>query len=229
MKTVKVLYIQNKSPFSNDLWQNCLSQIPKDQQKKVNKFRFQKDKQASLLGKLLLKRVFNTFLTNTSLEDIQYTKYQKPYIDQDFTFNISHSRDYVVLAYSLNDMSLGIDIEEVNTKARLEDFYSILTLEERNKVNVSNNPHQSFYDIWTLKEAVCKADGRGLNLPLTDIQIREACAITQQNKWFYKAIDVAPSYKCHVTSNQVFEIVSTAVSIEELYEKSILNKELIID
>jgi len=216
MKKIEVLSVENSQLLTNDLWLSYLSQIPKNQQKKVEKFRFQKDKQMSLLGKLLLKNVLEICFTNTSLNDIKYTKYQKPYFEEDFSFNISHSGDYVVLAYSLCDSLLGIDIEKINKNLLIEDFNSILTFEEREYIKNSKYPYQTFYDTWTIKEAVSKADGRGLGLPFKDIKINQDYVSIDQNKWFSKSVEIASNYRCHVVSNHIFTVNHNQVELQDL-------------
>ncbi len=218
MRKIKLLSVHNQKLFSETSWQNGLSQLPENHQKRVTKFRFSKDKQASLLGKLLLKNVLDTFFPKISLNDIKYTEYKKPYIEEEFSFNISHSGDYVLLAYALSKIPIGVDIEKMDEKMEVESFNSILTFEEKSRIKKSKIPYKTFYDIWTIKEAVSKADGRGLHFPLQEIQIKEDYINMEQNTWFYKKMKIASTYNCHVICADNFEVDHRIIEVENLYK-----------
>lgn len=218
MKTILVISVRNHTLMSQDLWNYYLSLIPEDQHSKITKFYHWKDRQASLIGKLLLKKVTENYFDEAIFSKVKYTKYQKPYLDEEFSFNISHSGEYVVFAYSLSKEPLGIDIEKIDPKIKIEDFHSVLTAVEKNKIHKSQIPICTFYDLWTIKEAVSKADGRGLNIPLTEIKINEDHIITNTDKWFYKNILITENYKCHIsTSIEKFDVNLTQMNIDNLY------------
>lgn len=223
MKTILVISVRNHTLMSQDLWNYYLSLIPEDQHLKITKFYHWKDRQASLIGKLLLKKVTENYFDEGVFSKLKYTKYQKPYLDEEFSFNISHSGEYVVFAYTLSKEPLGIDIEKIDPKIKIEDFHSVLTAVEKNKIHKSQTPICTFYDLWTIKEAVSKADGRGLHIPLTEIKINEDHIITNTDKWFYKNILITENYKCHIsTSIKDFKVNLTQMTIDDLYEKLII-------
>ena len=75
-------------------------------------------------------------------------------------FNLSHSGAYIVLAVS--DAEVGVDVERVQER-RLRVAGRVLLPEEREWME--HNPIERFFRLWTLKESVMKAVGKGLALP----------------------------------------------------------------
>ncbi|WP_422090866.1 4'-phosphopantetheinyl transferase family protein [Tenacibaculum ovolyticum] len=224
MKKIEVLFVRNDKLMPEDLWLRSLDLIPKNQHLKITKFYNWKDRQASLIGKLLLKKVIEKNIEKNCISNVKYTKYQKPYLDEDFSFNISHSGEYVVFAYTLTNDPIGIDIEKINPIMRIEDFHSVLTDIEKSNIYKSEKPIKAFYDLWTIKEAVSKADGRGLNIPLKEIKINENHIIINTNKWYYKNVSITTDYKCHIsTSNKNFDVNLVPMTIDNLYETIIKN------
>ncbi|RYE30625.1 MAG: 4'-phosphopantetheinyl transferase superfamily protein [Sphingobacteriaceae bacterium] len=68
---------------------------------------------------------------------------------------------WILIAISNNQ--IGIDLEQINasfTYQNLLDFS--FNLDEKNYIQTSAFPHQSFYKLWTRKEALLKATGKGL-------------------------------------------------------------------
>jgi phosphopantetheine--protein transferase-like protein len=105
-------------------------------------------------------------------------------------FSVSHSHNYLVQAFS-DHSEIGVDIEKMNSK--------------RNYLGLSNryfNPHESdylnqlsskesqilFYQLWSAKEAVCKAEGGRL--------------------WFYlnyNFLDSNGQFKSEVNNHSIFQ------------------------
>lgn len=75
-------------------------------------------------------------------------------------FSVSHSGDYAVLA--LSGFEVGADIEKIEA-VRHSVAERVFTPEELTWMK--ENAETRFYILWTLKESVCKLDGRGLSLP----------------------------------------------------------------
>lgn len=94
----------------------------------------------------------------------------KPYLTDypDIYMNISHSRDYAVCAIS--DMPVGVDIQymrEVNLKIAEHRF----TKSEQEYIKSSENPKETFYEMWVRKESFVKAVGTGLSMPLDSFSV----------------------------------------------------------
>ena len=104
--------------------------------------------------------------------EIRKTTKGQPYIydkkkkeKSKMNLSITHSGDFAIAA--IGDRPIGIDIEKI--EERSESFYKeAFTEKERNQIS-SNADLGTVY--WTIKEAIAKAIGKGLNLSLHDIEI----------------------------------------------------------
>lgn len=89
-------------------------------------------------------------------------------------FNLSHSGDFALLAAAL-DVPLGVDIEEKRPVSDLhkvaERFFS--AAEREVLASGDEPPDDVFFGIWTRKEAVIKALGLGLTMPLAQFDVCE--------------------------------------------------------
>ena len=92
--------------------------------------------------------------------------------EQKVHFSISHSGDRVVLAFG--DSPLGVDIEFIR-QANLKLAGRFFTREEYEHLLQQETERQGelFYRIWTGKEAVVKAAGCGLTLPLDGFSVSD--------------------------------------------------------
>lgn len=90
------------------------------------------------------------------------------------SFNIAHSKDTVLIALGRQG-PVGVDVEYLD---RLTDIMEVartnFTENESNILATISDPEtrlRTFYCYWTRKEAVVKADGRGLLLPLASFDV----------------------------------------------------------
>lgn len=221
MKKMKLIYVRNSREFSQGLWEELISVVPENLRLKINRFRFWKDRQFSLLGKLLLNTIIQDSFKGKTLSDIKFSKYNKPYLEEAFSFNISHSGDFILFAYMFDNESLGVDIEIIDSTIELKIFDSVLRTDEKKEINESLTPIHDFYKIWTIKEAVIKADGRGLNIPLEEIIINTNFVKIGEKLWYQKQVFIEKQYKSHiVTSIKDFKIDLEEFTIEDLYNKT---------
>jgi 4'-phosphopantetheinyl transferase len=100
--------------------------------------------------------------------------YGKPALrDHDVAFNISHTAGFVAGAFA-RGCDLGIDVERADhgadTDALARDH---LAPSERDRLArmAPASRHAAFLRLWVLKEAIIKADGRGLSLPLDSFAV----------------------------------------------------------
>jgi 4'-phosphopantetheinyl transferase len=166
----------------------------------MDAFRQEADAHRFLLGKiLLLKGMVMVGLHNFSLDHIRYNEYNKPYLPGEYNFNISHSGDYVVCAVS-SDCKVGIDIEQVNDIAT-SDFLQCFTSNEWNHIRDSVHPVQTFYKLWTKKECIIKADGRGLQIPLLSFEVIDDTVSIEKKSWHIYTLKIADGYWAHLATN----------------------------
>ena len=202
MERVLVLYssFSTETQLADDVTSKFMRMVPKPMQHQISKFLRWQDRQAALLGKLLLQNGFKRLDTDASLDQIFYTLHNKPYLPEGPSFNISHSGGYVVCALSTT-VSVGIDIELMRPVS-LEDFTHQLTTGESEFLRTHPDQIQAFYRYWTEKEAVIKANGKGLSIPLTDFEVVNRHTRIGEESWYTKDVFIHPSYYCSLSTNK---------------------------
>lgn len=133
---------------------NNLNQFNKD---KIDKLVNTNDKKLSILSKHLLKSILSQKY-NLDYNNIYYNDNGKPFI-KGIYFNISHSNEYVVLAFSNN--KIGIDIEKIR-KVDLSIMNAFCTNKEKDYILNSKNKYKSLFEIFCLKESYIKMLGTNL-------------------------------------------------------------------
>ncbi len=162
--------IVNIKDISTAKYDTYLSLFPNSFKKEVLRYRLEEDKYRSIAGKIAILNCLKKY-TDFTLYDIRRNTYDRPYIpNSNIDFNISHSKNYVVCVFAKN-LSVGVDIEAINPNINIEEFKIIFTDKEFDLIMKSKDSIEIFYRLWTIKEAVLKADGRGFNCNIKDISI----------------------------------------------------------
>ena len=89
--------------------------------------------------------------------------------------SISHAQNAILVGIS--DKEIGVDIEPV-APLRESVLRRAFNLGERNYVNAEEDHDKAFAEVWTRKEALCKAEGKGLKFALTNSVCDEYGALT---------------------------------------------------
>lgn len=157
----------------------------------------------SLIGDLLVRwKVCTAHNINNHDFQYYYGDYGKPYLSghSHIQFNISHSGDWIVGAFS--NQPVGIDIEKV-IPIDLKIATTFFSYKEQSFLQSDGSDYQSFYEIWAAKESYLKATGMGLSIPLDSFYVifnKNTNEVCSNLKWYFKKIDIAPSYKSVVCS-----------------------------
>lgn len=85
-------------------------------------------------------------------------------------FSLSHSQDRALLAVS-DGPEIGADLEMMRAVDHLDLARRYFHPDEVRTIERHRDPRQAFFRVWTLKEAVVKAIGLGLALPLDDFAV----------------------------------------------------------
>lgn len=193
--------------LDNSEFHRLLSFLPETMRAKTLRFRKWEDAHAHLIGKLLLKKGLKDLGYNHDLSQVKLSSYNRPYINSAIDFNISHAGNYVICAFSTIGR-IGIDIEKVDI-IDVNDFHSQWNEEEWNEIITSKNIYTQFYTFWTIKEAVVKADGRGLSIPFENIKIKKGKGKVNCDGvcWEIKEVFINEDYICYLASKaQISEI-----------------------
>lgn|GEM_PF-434514 len=172
-KTHAAAYIADIEPLKNEaLYAAAFEQASAERKARILRYRFASDRALSLGAELLLRKLLADFGYGRINLRYAYGAHQKPYLEDapGFHFSLSHSKDYVMAAASLQE--IGCDIQKIiptdlSIAKRFfseSEYRTILALPE-------SEQNVMFFRLWALKESFQKATGRGFSLPLNRFEI----------------------------------------------------------
>ena len=159
MVRVRLLHVDD---FDAGDYEQFRAMTSGEKRARIDRFRFEADRRRSLLGDALARTMLAE-VTGIAADALIFRtdEYGKPYAENapGSFFNISHSGNCV--ACIVADEPCGIDVEEIGEVDDdvAENFYTA-----GEKLILADGPAERFYEIWTVKEAYSKRDGRGLGL-----------------------------------------------------------------
>mgnify|MGYP000721972298 CR=1 FL=1 len=196
----KIFYTYISEENHNQLLHDFLPYFSKELQKNILKYRKWENLQLSLLGKLLLRLGLKQMNVSFHLENLVYNSYGKPFLNNgSIQFNISHSGEMVACVF-VDCCEVGIDIEKV-TEIDICDFKSQMLFSEWKRIINSSNKKIAFFEYWTQKEAVIKAHGMGLSIPIKSFEIVEGKSSCDGIDFSLKEVLLDENYKCYLAFN----------------------------
>lgn len=179
-------------------WCRAVQLIQEEEKTRIEKFSYQADCKASLIGRLLLRafclRHLPASFSNTSLH-LTRTQRGKPIVEGttvdhegkqhcsllgSTNYNVSHAGKWVVLAGG--NGRLGVDLMQTKDSRidRLDNFFRLMRgqfteaewLVIRSGEKSPEDQLAAFFRNWTLKESFVKAVGTGLNLDLQTLDFK---------------------------------------------------------
>jgi 4'-phosphopantetheinyl transferase len=142
-----------------------------DERQKATDFLFEGDRERFVVARGVLRALLGCYLRrHPGSLGFGYNPYGKPHLggDSEIRFSTSHSHGLVLLAFA-RGRNVGVDIERVRADLGIEGIAAccfspgeIASLHSlRNGLR-----NRAFFACWTRKEALAKAEGRGLALAL---------------------------------------------------------------
>lgn len=173
---INTYYCSNNIHISEASFSLLLNCVSAERRKKIIHIRNLEDKKNSLISELLIRYVLRS--EYDIKEDTLFDKSVngKPFLKNhsNLHFNISHSGNFIVCAFSNN--LVGIDIELLrDIDTAISSHY--LNDREINSFHPVNN--NSFFKLWTAKESILKLTGEGFRANPKDVDI-----IEEDNKYF---------------------------------------------
>ena len=202
MSKVQVTYTYISQFIHHSSFSSLLRYLPHELHADILRYKFEPDQYARAIGKyLLLKQLEALGYPSEVLKDLTKDAYEKPVLKGiPLSFNIAHSQDLVVCAVS-TECQIGIDVEYIKPIER-GLFKDQFTPSEWHKIEEDDSLH-AFYNHWTRKESVIKADGRGLQIPLQTIDTTQAVIQIRDTltHWYLQALLLDQAYKAHLCSD----------------------------
>lgn len=236
-----------KYSFTSKQIKNFLTLLSDDENKKAFNFYFQSDRNNYIASRAILRLILSRYIhTHPKVINFYYNYYGKPFIlDANISFNISHSNELAVFAFSINSM-VGIDVEYIhdgfNEMEIAEKFFSLSEINELKSVP-QNQRKEAFFNCWTSKEAYIKAKGLSISTPLDSFDVSllpwEPVKILirgdnndEENNWYLQRINIGKGYSSSIALqkrpssfklwewNYTIEVIDRLTELNKIFSES---------
>lgn len=165
------------------------SLLAPDEVERLEKYCLAADRERFLTAHALKRRLLGRLL-NREPTHLRFERdwAGKPCLEgRQIHFNLSHSGDWVALAFSLTEF-VGIDVECADYV--VDEELESMVLHPCDQLSpMPTSAEDRFYTAWTLKEAISKGIGLGLGLPFSGLRLEPTEAghyqcLNNQNRWY---------------------------------------------
>lgn len=181
---------------------------------RAERFHFKIHQARFIAAHFFLRQVLSCYIDASPKEIIfSFDAHQKPFLPHDtLQFNLSHSHDIAICAVTMKH-AVGVDIEKMESRA-YEDITERFFSEHENaalKTLPISQKMSAFFRLWTRKEAIVKAIGKGLFCPLNSFTVsssptHEIIKLEDQS-WTLLSLDIHPDYQAALATNQVIQSI----------------------
>jgi 4'-phosphopantetheinyl transferase len=173
-----------------------------DEKQRADRFLFAADRRRFTVTRALLRTILGRYL-HAPPESLAFecNEFGKPSLARSqnpggVNFNVAHSGDRSLLAFGLAT-HLGVDVEHTRVERNVTDLARIVFSPSQYGAFLALPEvarKRAFFEEWTRKEAVVKALGGGLSIPLDSIRVERARA----PEWFVRNVEVDDHYAAAV-------------------------------
>lgn len=206
---IELYGVNTKQKIDFEKREYFLSLISESKRKIITNYLFREDCIRSLYGDLLIRYLICKRFNMENKEIIfSKNKFGRPYIkDLSFSFNISHSGDWVLCV--IDKDNVAVDIEKIK-EAKLDIAKRFFTKTEYDSLIQMDRKNQNnyFYILWTIKESYIKWLGTGMsntlnsfNVSLTENKIKIENKFSSTKVPFLKVYDIFKDYKIAICSD----------------------------
>ncbi|AWA98045.1 hypothetical protein CU052_00905 [Vibrio harveyi] len=169
---------------------NLRAQISSQEKEIADRFHFRRDYNSFVVAHSLKRQLLSAIIgVEPSMLFFGKNSYGKPVLippqSMDIQFNLSHTNGLVVVSVAYQT-KIGVDVEQVDSKI---DTYSLAcSYFAKQEIALlkslpDDQKRDGFFQLWTLKEAFVKADGRGLSTRLDGFHVVD---LKEKNYFFNK-------------------------------------------
>lgn len=175
----------------------ALALLPGPMQSEILELRRQQDRQARLLGRLLLRAGLERLglPEHAHLNGWTRTTTGRPCLTNcRADWNISHASGLVLCALTLAGR-VGVDVERRGGRD-ISELRGAFGAAEWADIQASPQPERTLLRLWTAKEAALKADGRGLTLEPNTLDARRGVITLGGTTWCVSHPELGLGWVC---------------------------------
>ena len=143
-----------------------------DEKQRADRFYFSEDRDHFIAGRGILRAILSRYLKVEPARLVfDYSPHGKPFLPGDpdhLRFNASHSGESALYALS-RDREVGVDLEKIRANLDCDQIAGRYFSKKENDLLQSvpyPRRYETFFTLWTGKEAWLKAIGMGVSVPL---------------------------------------------------------------
>jgi 4'-phosphopantetheinyl transferase len=190
-------------PDHADLLQSFLTT---EERNKVFRYVHREDQLRALISRGMLRYLAGKYLDQPpALFQLELGNNKKPYLRHtgpaSLHFNISHSGNWVLLAFAR--LELGVDVEEIQENFNYTEILPLsFSQQEASEIQQHPDPRPFFYRLWTRKESLTKATAKGLDNAIPSIPSLNgthtvpAAVIGSGLDWTVSSFGMRDAYQC---------------------------------
>ncbi len=198
---IDIYFCLIKEKLLYNQWEYYFNLLPASEKVRNKKYLRWEDQHSHLFGRLLLQTaLIKHGYTSNILNHLQFNSYQKPFLNENIHFNISHSGQYIACAIS-REIKIGFDIELKLLTIDILDYQEIFSMREWRYLTDNEVKAELFYKLWTRKESIVKANGRGLQIPLNEVDVLNKSATLENKIWFINDLELDAKYSACLATN----------------------------
>ena len=175
------------------------------EREKAARFHRDADRQSSIAARGALRVLLSGYTGIPAAEiEFHYSENGKPHLlsrrsDVPVAFNVSHSGDWVLLAFGRN-RQVGIDVEKIKREMDVQSIASrYFAPEEIALIENTADAQAMFFQLWARKEAYVKACGSALFRELGSFAVPME---GERGGWFFQGLEIDPKYAAAVVADK---------------------------
>lgn len=192
------------APLSGPISEERAAVLNADERERANRLISPLHRQYFIAAHVVLREILGHYL-EAAPASIQFTfgAHRKPALAAPFEdklhFNLSHSEDMAVYAITTSG-AIGVDIEKIRPDNKIDVADRFFSPAEKSALATLPSAQQiaGFYHVWSRKEAIIKANGKGLAIPLSSFSVSidnqiETVSV-EEKTWTLLSLPIHPDY-----------------------------------
>jgi 4'-phosphopantetheinyl transferase len=179
--------------------EQLLIRLPPSWRWRIKRQRRPGNRQRSLWGNLLIQQALTE--ARIPLNQFRRETSGRPTLKgpEPFYVSVSHTANCAVCV--LSPGPVGVDVEQLRP-VPIRALPLFLTATEQADLLAKSPNSPGLLHAWVQKEAVVKADGRGLQIPLTAVRVAARQAQLESQHWFLEEVVLHPAYVTYLASQE---------------------------